>query len=145
MTVTDFVIYLITCFFSVSTACRCDPEGTLSEVCDKQTGACLCRPGVTGARCDSCSRGRCDSFPACETCPNCYFSLDAQRQNFSLALERLSPRVPTRPGGTGDLGDLGPRIRALEASLKDIQDSISLPPSTAQDVDSALSQLDKLR
>lgn len=135
----------ITHLVSSSTACQCDAEGTLPEGCDKQTGACLCRPGVTGARCDSCGPGHCDSFPACETCPSCFFTLGAQRQNLSLALERLSPSFPSRPGGGGDLGNFGPRIHALEASLNLIRNSISLPPSTARQVDDALSQLNKLR
>src|SRR4029434_4211594 len=39
------------------------PLGTASG--EQSTGACLCRPGVTGERCDSCSRGHCDSFPKC--------------------------------------------------------------------------------
>ncbi|XP_023138331.1 laminin subunit beta-3 isoform X1 [Amphiprion ocellaris] len=125
--------------------CQCDAEGTLPDFCDKQTGVCLCRPGVTGTRCDSCSQNHCDSFPACELCPSCFFTLDIQRQNLSLALERLSPRFPTRPGAGGDLGTLGPRILVLEAGLKQIQDSISLPPKTAGQINDALSLLDKLR
>lgn len=141
------VSYYLSTDFLVSSypACQCNAEGTLPEGCDKQTGACLCRPGITGARCDSCSRGHCDSFPTCEACPSCFFTLDSQRQNFSLALESLSSHFPTHPGGPGDLGDLGNRIHALEASLNVIQDSISLPPSTTQKVDDSLSQLDKLR
>ncbi|XP_078105448.1 laminin subunit beta-3 [Sander vitreus] len=126
-------------------SCRCDAEGTLPGGCDKQTGACLCRPGVRGTRCDSCSRGHCDSFPGCETCPSCFFTLDAQRQNLSAALERLSPRFPSRPGGAGDPGNFGPRILILENSLNLIRDSISLPPSITTQVDNALLQLDKLR
>ncbi|XP_022601051.1 laminin subunit beta-3 [Seriola dumerili] len=124
-------------------SCRCDTEGTLPEVCDQQTGACLCRPGVTGTRCDACSRGRCDSFPTCDTCPSCFFSLDAQRQNLSLTLEKLSTPFPSP--GVPDLGKFGPRIWSLEASLKQIQGSILLPPTSATQIDDALSQLDKLR
>ena len=130
---------------NISKACQCDAEGTLPEVCDKQTGACLCRPGVTGTRCNSCSKGHCDSFPTCETCPSCFFILDAQRQNLSLALERLSPNFPSRPGGAADLGNFRHRIRTLESNLNLIQDSIFLPPSTARQIDDAMSQLDKLR
>ncbi|XP_040890794.1 laminin subunit beta-3 isoform X2 [Toxotes jaculatrix] len=125
--------------------CQCDTEGTFPEVCDKQTGACLCRPGITGTRCDSCGRGHCDSFPACDMCPSCFFTLDAQRQNLSMALERLYPRFPSRPGGAGDLGKFRLQIVALEASLNQIQDSISLPPSITRQVDNVLSQLDNLR
>ncbi|XP_051931035.1 laminin subunit beta-3 [Hippocampus zosterae] len=123
--------------------CLCDPEGT--QVCNKQTGSCLCRPGITGARCDSCMRGRCDSFPNCKMCPSCFFSLDTQRQSFSLALEKFTLNIPSRPGGSGGLGNLEPRIRALEARLNFIRLSIALPPTSARQIDDALFQLKKLR
>ncbi|KAM3877796.1 laminin subunit beta-3 [Diretmus argenteus] len=125
--------------------CQCDAEGTLPEGCDKKTGVCLCRLGVTGAHCDSCNRGHCDSFPTCDICPSCFFTLDAQRQNLTLGLERLSPSLPTRPGGTGEAGNFGPHIRALEARLNQIRDSISLPPNSAQQINDALFQLSRLR
>ncbi|KAG7493356.1 hypothetical protein JOB18_007172 [Solea senegalensis] len=124
--------------------CRCDTDGTLPGVCDKKTGTCMCRPGVTGPRCDSCSRDHCDSFPACERCPSCFFTLDEQRRNISLALERLSPRLPSRPGGDVDLGDYGPRIRTMEYKLKQIKDSIVLPPSITEQIETALSKLHQL-
>lgn len=63
----------------------------------------------------------------------------------SVALERLSPRFPSRPGGAGDPGNFGPRIRALEASLNLIRNSFSLPPVTVREVDEALSELERLR
>ncbi|XP_011611933.1 laminin subunit beta-3 isoform X1 [Takifugu rubripes] len=123
--------------------CQCDPEGTLPEGCNKQTGVCLCRPGVTGSRCGSCSRGHCDTFPTCKLCPSCFFTLDSQRQNLSLALNSITPHFPTTPDHSSV--NFGPRILALEAQLKLIQESISFPPSTAQQVDDVLSQLEELR
>ncbi|KAM4587748.1 laminin subunit beta-3 [Odontesthes bonariensis] len=125
--------------------CKCDAEGTFGKGCDKQTGACLCRPGVVGTRCDSCDAGHCDSFPACEQCPSCFFTLDYQRKNISLVLERLSPRFPSRPGDDDVLENFGRRIRTLESHLNLIRNSISLPPNIVTQVDDALSKLDKLR
>uniref|UniRef100_A0A665TFJ6 Uncharacterized protein n=1 Tax=Echeneis naucrates TaxID=173247 RepID=A0A665TFJ6_ECHNA len=111
--------------------CLCDTEGTLPEVCDQQTGACLCRPGITGTRCDTCTRGRCDSFPACETCPSCFFSLDAQREKLNL-------------------GKFGPRIRGLEDRLKlnklrDQKDQIKDDLSPLEKTPGLDSELDKLQ
>ncbi|KAM4740269.1 laminin subunit beta-3 [Anableps anableps] len=125
--------------------CQCDIEGTLPGVCNRKTGECFCRQGVTGTRCDSCSRGHCDSFPACELCPNCFFTLDSQRRNISLALEKVSLRFPSLPGGAGELGNFGPRIRALEAGLHQIRESVSRPPKTVTQLDDALYLLNKLR
>ncbi|XP_037534463.1 laminin subunit beta-3 [Nematolebias whitei] len=89
-----------------------------------------------------CRPGHCDSFPACERCPSCFFSLDSQRNNISFALEKLAPSFHSVPGGDENFG---PRIRALEASLKLIRNSVSHPPNTITPLDDALFQLAKLR
>ncbi|XP_065062458.1 laminin-like protein epi-1 isoform X2 [Rhopilema esculentum] len=34
------------------TACDCNPGGSLSNICEKKSGQCRCRPNVTGRRCD---------------------------------------------------------------------------------------------
>ncbi|XP_014316587.1 laminin subunit alpha-2 isoform X2 [Myotis lucifugus] len=34
--------------------CRCNANGSFSEVCHTQTGQCECRPNVQGRRCDEC-------------------------------------------------------------------------------------------
>uniref|UniRef100_A0A6I8NPL0 Laminin subunit beta-1 n=1 Tax=Ornithorhynchus anatinus TaxID=9258 RepID=A0A6I8NPL0_ORNAN len=38
-------------------ACRCDPQGSLSSVCDPNGGQCRCRPNVVGRTCDRCAPG----------------------------------------------------------------------------------------
>ncbi|CAJ1055767.1 laminin subunit beta-1a [Xyrichtys novacula] len=35
--------------------CRCDPQGSLSTVCDPSGGQCQCRPHVVGRNCDRCA------------------------------------------------------------------------------------------
>ncbi|XP_071964129.1 laminin subunit alpha-1-like [Antedon mediterranea] len=38
-------------------ACQCDVVGSISHICNRFTGACLCKPFVTGPNCDSCQPG----------------------------------------------------------------------------------------
>ncbi|KAM4573547.1 laminin subunit beta-1a [Odontesthes bonariensis] len=35
--------------------CQCDPQGSLSTVCDPSGGQCRCRPNVVGRNCDRCA------------------------------------------------------------------------------------------
>uniref|UniRef100_A0A3P9IH38 Laminin, beta 1a n=1 Tax=Oryzias latipes TaxID=8090 RepID=A0A3P9IH38_ORYLA len=35
--------------------CQCDPQGSLSTVCDPNGGQCRCRPNVVGRSCDRCA------------------------------------------------------------------------------------------
>ncbi|XP_062386045.1 laminin subunit alpha-3-like isoform X2 [Sardina pilchardus] len=46
--------------------CQCEQQGTLPEICTAQ-GQCVCRPGITGERCDRCHEGF-HSFPYCQEC-----------------------------------------------------------------------------
>ncbi|XP_062850491.1 laminin subunit alpha-3 [Trichomycterus rosablanca] len=46
--------------------CDCERDGTLPEICST-TGRCLCRPEVTGERCDRCRPGY-YYFPYCQAC-----------------------------------------------------------------------------
>lgn len=41
----------------LSTACQCDPQGSLSSECNPHGGQCLCKPAVVGRRCDLCAPG----------------------------------------------------------------------------------------
>uniref|UniRef100_A0A8C1KTP2 Laminin, beta 1b n=1 Tax=Cyprinus carpio TaxID=7962 RepID=A0A8C1KTP2_CYPCA len=35
--------------------CKCDPQGSLSTVCDNNGGQCQCRPNILGRNCDTCA------------------------------------------------------------------------------------------
>ncbi|OCT85875.1 laminin subunit beta-4 [Xenopus laevis] len=61
--------------------CLCDPQGSLSAVCDKIGGQCKCKPNVIGQRCDQCAPGtygfgpygcsKCDCHPQGSTSRLC--------------------------------------------------------------------------
>lgn len=38
-------------------ACKCDPQGSSSFVCDVRGGQCPCRANVIGRSCDQCAPG----------------------------------------------------------------------------------------
>uniref|UniRef100_A0A8C7QXM6 Laminin, beta 2 (laminin S) n=1 Tax=Oncorhynchus mykiss TaxID=8022 RepID=A0A8C7QXM6_ONCMY len=49
--------------------CLCDPQGSVSSVCDTHGGQCRCRPNVIGLRCDQCAPGTYGFGPAgCNVC-----------------------------------------------------------------------------
>ncbi len=62
---TKLIKYLRTNFAD----CDCDLQGTVSEVCEKQSGQCLCKEGFGGPRCDKCLPGY-YNYPDCQPC-NC--------------------------------------------------------------------------
>uniref|UniRef100_A0A452I4K7 Laminin subunit beta-1 n=1 Tax=Gopherus agassizii TaxID=38772 RepID=A0A452I4K7_9SAUR len=50
-------------------SCQCNPQGSLSSVCDSNGGRCQCRPNVVGRRCDRCAPGTFGFGPnGCKSC-----------------------------------------------------------------------------
>ncbi len=40
--------------------------------CDKLTGHCICKKGITGYHCDRCDRGTYGQIPECRQCGECF-------------------------------------------------------------------------
>uniref|UniRef100_A0A8C9EGX9 Laminin subunit beta 3 n=1 Tax=Pavo cristatus TaxID=9049 RepID=A0A8C9EGX9_PAVCR len=101
------------------TECNCDFQGTEDVGCDKSTGRCLCRPGVTGPRCDQCQRDHCSSYPSCEPCHPCFHTYDGDIQRLRLRLQQasLSNSSMGLPGGS----HLGLRLSRAQGSVQQAQ------------------------
>ncbi|KAB0377271.1 hypothetical protein FD755_011715 [Muntiacus reevesi] len=98
-------------------ACDCDFRGTEGPGCDKASGRCLCRPGLTGPRCDQCQRGYCDRAPVCVACHPCFQTYDGGLRERALRLAGLrnaSAALWPQPG----LEDGGLASRMLDAKRK---------------------------
>lgn len=82
------------------TACACNSDGSMSSICDGITGACDCKPGVGGTRCDECLDGYFDfSDTGCELC-TCDTS-----GSVSNACDKETGACSCRPNVEGDICD----------------------------------------
>lgn len=116
-------------------ACDCDFRGTEGPGCDKASGRCLCRPGLTGPRCDQCQRGYCDRYPVCVACHHCFQAYDADLQEQALRLRSLRNATATlRPGHGLEDPRLASRIRDAQSKLEQIQAILRSAPVTEQEV-----------
>lgn len=116
-------------------ACDCDFRGTEGLGCDKASGRCLCRSGLTGPRCDQCQRGYCDRYPVCVACHPCFQTYEAELQEQARRLSGLRNATATLRPGPG-LGDphLVSRILDAKNKIEQIQAILSGAPATEQEV-----------
>ncbi|XP_035202771.1 laminin subunit beta-3 isoform X3 [Oxyura jamaicensis] len=128
------------------TECNCDFQGTEDAGCDKSTGRCLCRPGVTGPRCDQCQRDHCSTYPTCEPCHPCFHAYDSDIQRLRLRLHQsaLSNSSVLLPGGTGG-SHLGPRLSQAEGTAQQAQGILGRSPGTEQSLAQVGSALAAIR
>lgn len=116
-------------------ACDCDFRGTEGPGCDKASGRCLCRPGLTGPRCDQCQRGYCDRAPVCVACHPCFQTYDGGLRERALRLAGLrnaSAGLWPRPGPE-DHG-LASRMQDAKSKMEQIQATLGDALVTEQEV-----------
>ncbi|XP_032948573.1 laminin subunit beta-3 isoform X2 [Rhinolophus ferrumequinum] len=116
-------------------ACDCDFRGTEGPGCDKASGRCICRSGLTGPRCDQCQRGYCDRYPVCVACHPCFQTYEAELQEQALRLSSLrNATAILRPGPGLEDPHLVSRILDAKNKIKQIQAILSSAPGTEQEV-----------
>ncbi|XP_006888006.1 PREDICTED: laminin subunit beta-3 [Elephantulus edwardii] len=127
-------------------ACDCDFRGTEGPGCDKTSGRCLCRPGLTGPRCDQCQRGYCDRYPVCVACHPCFQDYDADLREQAQRLSGLRNATASLQPGLG-LGDRGLASRMLDTKSKidQIRAILSSASATEQEVAQVSSAIFSIR
>lgn len=88
-------------------SCECNPDGITRDGCDQVTGACFCKPGVFGRRCDQCEAPRhVLKESSCQLCDNCTLTLldkvDEVELMFHVDLNSLGNVTVTPPYETMD-------------------------------------------
>ncbi|RXM94577.1 Laminin subunit beta-3 [Acipenser ruthenus] len=126
------------------TPCDCDVSGTARGGCDKTTGECICRIGVTGRRCDRCQRGHCNQYPACKQCHPCFQSLDSELQRTSSLQSVLSTQAKAVLGGFG-AENWGPNIVDMETTLGQIRRILESPLPSESALRDASARLQSMR
>ncbi|KAM6311047.1 laminin subunit beta-3 [Podargus strigoides] len=113
------------------TECDCDFQGTEGVGCDKTTGQCLCRPGVTGPQCDQCQRGHCSTYPSCQPCHPCFRAYDGDIQRLRQRQAGLGNSTSgLSPGSGGPLAS--PRLLQAESDARRARGILGRSPGAEQ-------------
>lgn len=115
-------------YFLLSVACNCNVNGSFSQECNNITGACECKPNLTGAQCDRCRQNYYQPDPnlGCIPC-NCNLG-----GSTSLQCNKTTGECSCLPGVTGKTcnetiaGYFFPTIDYLRLEG---ESAISIPPS----------------
>ncbi|KAJ7396972.1 laminin subunit beta-4 [Pitangus sulphuratus] len=101
--------------------CECNPEGTRQPQCDKATGACNCRAGVTGRFCDQCGRGFEKDFPSCRQCHLCFDQWDTETAALAQTVQGLMRFAAKLEDKGGRMPSCDMRFKAFEDAFSEIE------------------------
>lgn len=92
--------------------------------CNRMTGACHCKDGAAGRRCDQCARGYTGTFPKCVPCHPCFHLWDDAVCQVRRDLTHIKDVIAmiVEKGEVPGISDA--RIRDLERKLEQVQDLI---------------------
>lgn len=112
-----------------SLACDCNINGTQRPSCDRETGECLCRTGVTGVFCDECAPGYDSFFPDCKECHPCNTIWAGHIEDVQRATEIMRTLIPVQgsdqqPGANQQLQ----KILAMQILLEELGNMTGLAP-----------------
>ncbi|XP_015124906.1 laminin subunit alpha-1, partial [Diachasma alloeum] len=79
--------------------CSCNPNGSISRLCDSVSGQCLCKPLFTGRDCSTCIEGYGNVTAGCREC-NCDVGA------ITNACDQITGSCVCAPGVTGDKCDV---------------------------------------
>ncbi|XP_061636801.1 laminin subunit beta-2 isoform X1 [Phyllopteryx taeniolatus] len=81
-------------------SCNCDPQGSISSMCDVRGGQCRCRPNVIGQRCEQCAPGTYGFGPS--GCIACGCSVEG---SVTRLCDKYTGLCQCRPGAFGQQCD----------------------------------------
>lgn len=108
-------------------ACNCNPEGTSWPQCDKATGVCNCRAGVTGRFCDQCGRGFEKDFPSCRQCHLCFDEWDTEITALAQTVQGLMRFAASLEDKGGRMPSCDMRFKAFEDAISEIERILKRP------------------
>lgn len=127
-----------------STACDCDPRGIETSQCDRVSGHCACRQGVSGVRCDQCARGFSGTFPDCKPCHQCFGDWDRIVQDLATRTKSLTDRAKELQT-TGLTRAFERKFKELEGKLAQAREIVNARNATAEAVTILMGMIEELR
>jgi len=102
--------------------CECTEHGSVTSQCDKGTGACVCKKGITGYNCDRCDRGTTGNIPYCTPCGECFDDWSKVLDELKGQLEGLEVKASNLVIASGStIKDFSSEYFQLENRLTDIK------------------------